>query len=78
MEFFTIQCPGKGDVWMDGKRQGGNVRHSSLFKFQCGDGTHKISMKCLIGKQCQEPEQQVLITETNPIEPQEVPFTCAL
>jgi len=77
MEFFRVPCPGKGEVWLDKRLQGANVRHDNLFVFMCGEGTHYISMQCLIGRQCQMSLQQISITDTDPIEPLEVPFTCA-
>ena len=77
MEFFKVPCPGKGEVWIDKRFQGPNVRHDRLFVFQCGEGIHNIGMQCLIGRQCELPIQQVSISETNPVEPLEVPFTCA-
>jgi hypothetical protein len=77
MEFFTVPCPGKGNVKIDGSFQGESVQGTTLHKFQCGEGTHDISMECLAGKQCQAPVQRVEIAGTNPILPMEVPFECA-
>lgn len=77
MEFFKVPCPGRGEVSINGSPQGENMKDNKLHVFQCGEGTHDISMKCLVGKRCQEPVQRVSITGTNPILPQEAPFTCA-
>ncbi|MBI5074277.1 MAG: hypothetical protein HZB62_03750 [Nitrospirae bacterium] len=76
MEFFTVPCPGNGEVWIDKSFQGASVRHDRLFVFQCGEGMHNIGMQCLIGRQCELPIQRVSIIETDPIEPLEIPFRC--
>ncbi len=76
MEFFTVPCPGKGEVSIDGSPQGKNKDGKKLHPFQCNDRLHDISMTCLNGKQCQEPVQRVMITGANPILPQKVPFVC--
>lgn len=79
MEFFTVPCPGRGQVSIDGNVQGENKEQGSdkPVIFQCGRGLHDISMACLVGKTCSVQVQRVEVGGTNPIEPMEVPFTCA-
>ena len=76
MEFFTVPCPGRGEVSIDGSFQGENKDGERLHVFQCSEGLHDISMTCLVGRQCQEPVQRAQIAGTDPILPREVPFLC--
>ena len=77
MEFFTVPCPGRGEVFIDGVSLGENKSNGELNVFQCNPGHHYISMKCLVGKSCDVPKQLVNIINTNPISPMEVPLECA-
>ncbi len=77
MEFFTVPCPGKGKVFIDGQYQGDSLEDTELKVFQCNTGTHDIAMECLVDKQCVKTSQKVQIEGTNPILPMEVPFICA-
>jgi len=78
MEFYTVPCPGRGKVKLDGGFQGENIRDNMLHVFQCGEGTHYISMECLVaGKECKKQVQRVSLIGTNLILAQEVPFICA-
>jgi hypothetical protein len=77
MEFFTVPCPGRGHVFIDGGSLGENNSVDALNVFQCNPGYHNISLTCLVGKNCRAPVQFRKIIATNPIEPMEVPFLCA-
>jgi hypothetical protein len=77
MEFFTVPCPGRGEVFIDGSSLGENKRNSELNVFQCNPGMHDISLTCRVGKHCTELQQSKEIINTNPIRPMEVPFICA-
>ena len=77
MEFFKVPCPGKGKVSIDQRYQGENKDNESLHVFLCSEGNHDISMACLVGKTCQETVQRIPLSNTNPIDPPEVTFTCA-
>ena len=77
MEFFTCPCPGKGTVILDGNEQGSNRdEDGGLRVFQCGRGLHRIALECTDGKRCSNSPQEVMISDTNPISTQEVPFQC--
>lgn len=77
MEFFTCPCPGNGRVLVDGNLQGDNKEGSGNNRtLQCGRGLHQIALECVHGKKCADSPQTVMISETNPISPQEVPFQC--
>ncbi len=77
MEFFSVPCPGKGKVSIDGVFQGDSKVDEKLHVFQCNEGTHEIAMACLVGRTCRRAVQEMVIAGTNPILPQEVTFTCA-
>lgn len=77
MEFFTVPCPGRGKVSINGSYHGENKDGSDLHTFLCVEGLHDITLVCLAGKHCQEPLQRALIADTNLIMPLEVPFECA-
>lgn len=77
MEFFICPCPGKGTVILNGNAQGPNKDNGVNQPMQCGAGLHRVALDCLVGKTCAESSQEVVIAKTNPILPQEVPFTCA-
>ncbi len=77
MEFFTVPCPGKGKVSIDGRYQGDSIEDEDLKVFQCNRGTHDISMECLVGKQCKETVQRVQVEDSDPIIPMEVEFECS-
>jgi hypothetical protein len=76
MEFFTVPCPGRGQVFIDDSSLGDNKSIDDLNVFQCNPGYHKLSLICLVGKHCRESMQFRKIIATNPIEPMEVPFIC--
>ncbi len=78
MEFFTVPCPGRGNVSVGGSFQGASIKDDKLHVFQCGEGLHDISMECLVGKKCHVTMQRILIAGTNPVLPQEIPFICAV
>lgn len=78
MEFFACPCPGKGTVILDGNAQGPNKDQDGANRtLQCGTGLHQVALDCLVGKACANASQEVAISGTNPILPQEVPFQCA-
>lgn len=78
MEFFICSCPEKGTVVLDGNIQGPNKDQNGVTRtLQCGAGLHRIALTCLVGKTCRLSPQEVLISDTNPILPQEVAFQCA-
>lgn len=77
MEFFTCPCPGNGMVILDGNEQGNNKDENGKIRtLQCGRGLHQVVLECTHGEQCADSPQEVMIAETNPITPQEVPFQC--
>jgi hypothetical protein len=75
MEFFQCPCPERGNVILNGRDQGPNKDDDgNLLTKQCNRGRHYISLRCRGGKRC--PLQLVLIEDTDPILPMEVPFRC--
>ncbi|OEU72537.1 MAG: hypothetical protein BA864_14680 [Desulfuromonadales bacterium C00003093] len=77
MEFFTCPCPEKGMVVLNGNEQGYNKDENGKIRvFQCGRGLHEVALECREGKLCTNSPQEVMISDTNPITPQEVPFQC--
>jgi len=78
MEFFIVKCDGRGKVYIDGSYQGESVDDQGSHVFQCGSGGHDVTLECLVGNQCQKATQRVSISETNYIDPMEVPFECAV
>ena len=78
MEFFKVPCPDRGEVFIDDSFLGENKNNGELNVFQCNAGNHNISMKCLVGKNCQSLVKLIDIINTNPIHPMEVRFICAL
>lgn len=77
MEFFTCPCPGNGMVILDGNEQGNNRDENGKIRIlQCGRGLHEVALECMEGKQCSNSPQEVMISDTNPITPQEVTFQC--
>ncbi|MBN2429810.1 MAG: hypothetical protein JXK94_15855 [Deltaproteobacteria bacterium] len=77
MEFFTCPCLERGVVILDGNEQGSNKdENGNLRTFQCGRGLHRIELKCSCGKKCLDSPREVMIVDTNPIIPMEVPFQC--
>lgn len=78
MEFIVCTCPETADVLIDGNNQGPNKdANGALLTKQCNTGRHTIALKCRAGKQCSSPEITIVIRNTNPISPSEVPFQCA-
>jgi hypothetical protein len=77
MEFFTVSCSGRGEVFIDDNSLGENKSDGELNVFQCNPGNHYISMNCMVGKPCRVSKQLVNIINTNPISPMEVYFKCA-
>jgi hypothetical protein len=75
MEFFQCPCPERGNVILNGRDQGPNKdEHGNLLTKQCNRGRQYISLRCRGGIKC--PMQLVLIEDTDPILPMEVPFQC--
>ena len=78
MEFIVCPCPETADVLIDGNNQGPNKdANGALIPKQCNTGRHTIALKCRVGKQCSPPDVTIVIMNTNPISPSEVPFQCA-
>jgi hypothetical protein len=75
MEFFQCPCPERGNVILNGRNQGPNKdEQGNLMTKQCNTGLQYISLRCREGKRC--PLQRVLVEDTDPILPLEVPFQC--
>jgi hypothetical protein len=75
MEFFQCPCPERGNVILNGIDQGPNKDDSGiLLTKQCARGLHYVTLQCRNGKTCHL--RLVLIKDTDPILPMEVPFQC--
>lgn len=78
MEFFVCPCPATGQVILDGNDQGPNKGAAGeLLTKQCGAGRHIIALQCADGRNCNPPQVDIVIRDTDPILPLEVPFQCA-
>jgi hypothetical protein len=77
MEFFVCPCLATGNVILNGNDQGPNKDSSGkLLTKQCNEGRHIIALQCLTGKICSPPQVTIVIKDTDPISPMEVPFQC--
>jgi len=78
MEFFVCPCPATGNVILNGYDQGPNKNAAGeLLAKQCNAGKHTISLQFADGSVGFPPEVTIVIRETDPILPKEVPFQCA-
>jgi len=77
MEFFICPSSATGIVILDGNNQGPNKDDSGrLLTKMCNKGRHTVSLQSPAGQTCFPPQISIVIENTDPISPMEVPFQC--
>jgi hypothetical protein len=77
MEFFVCPCSATCSVILDGNDQGLNKDITGrLLTKMCNKGLHTIALQCPAGQTCFPPQISIVIKNTDPISPMEVPFHC--